>query len=695
MRSSDRAAKAAVRERVEKLRGEINRHRYRYHVLDREEIPAAALDALQRELRELEERFPELVTPDSPTQRIGGKPLARFAKVRHQTRMTSLEDAFSPDDLRQWAERIGKLLGEARVSYFAEAKGDGFAISLLYQGGRLVRAATRGDGFTGEDVTENVRTIEAIPLRLPSSLEAIASEDRSLRKLLSLHPGVRRALAEIPQRLEVRGEIYMTKSAFAALNREQSRRGRAPFANPRNVAAGSVRQLDPKVTASRRLDFFAWDLTTDLGQGTHEEEHVMLRLLGFPTASLAERCASLEAILAFWERARRQRERLPYLIDGVVVQVNEAESFERLGIVGKAPRGAVAFKFPAQETTTVVEDIIVQVGRTGVLTPVAVLRPVAIGGVTVSRATLHNSDEIERLDVRVGDTVIIERAGDVIPAVTRVLLNLRPRGTSAFRMPRHCPICGSPVIRRGGEVARRCANRNCSAIQREQLYHFVSRRAFDVEGLGRKNVDALVESGLVRDAADFFLLRAEDIAALERFGERSATKLTAAIASRRRVPLPRFLYALGIPHVGEETARDLAQHLGSLERIVAASLEELQVIRDIGGVVASSLRGWLDRHRNRSLLAKLRRVGVRVSRGRPSPPGRLRGTMFVLTGGLKTMTREKAKERIRNLGGDISESVSKATDYVVVGSEPGSKYEAARRLGVATISEREFLALLH
>ena len=692
-----------ARERIEKLRKEINYHRYRYHVLDRQEISDAALDALKHELVQLEEQFPELVTSDSPSQRVAGKPLAKFHKVRHRVRMTSLTDAFSADEMRAWETRIQKLLPGERLRYFAEAKGDGFAVSLTYRNGVFAVGATRGDGIIGEDVTESIKTIEAIPLALAP--DAGLRREAALQSMLDAFPRVRKAIERIPPELEVRGEVYMTKKAFALVNREQEKKGLPAFANPRNIAAGSVRQLDPAVTRARRLSFFAWDLVTDCGQETHEEEHLIMKVLGFPTVPLAERCHSLDEAIAFSGAVGKKRESLPFLIDGVVVQVNEGRLFERLGIVGKAPRGAIAFKFPAKEATTVVEGITVQVGRTGILTPVAALRPVLIGGVLVSRATLHNQDEITRLGVKIGDTVVVERAGDVIPAVTGVLKRLRPKNARAFRMPAKCPICGSPVVRREQEAGGRgkevsvgyyCSNARCAAVQRRNLYHFVSKRALDIEGLGPKNIDAFLENGLIRDAADFFTLQREHIVQLERFGEKSAESIVTAIAAKKRVPLARFLYALGIPHVGEETAMDLARRFGSLEQVRAASLEELSGVRDIGSVVAASIRAWFGAERNQRILARIAKAGVRALRERASRvPGALRGKTFVLTGGLVAMTRDEAKTKIRECGGDISESVSRKTDYVVVGSDPGSKFDRARELKVKTLSEQAFVRLLH
>ena len=692
--------KAEAQGRIAKLRREINHHRYLKHVLDRQEISDAAEDALKHELAKLEETFPEFVNPDSPTQRVAGKALAKFEKVRHRARMTSLNDVFSPEEFREWETRIKKLLPApsvhpALLEYFAEAKGDGFAVSLIYENGILKTGATRGDGLIGENVTVNLKTVESIPLKIHVEDNEPTGKHKDIRAILESFPRVNRAVRNLPKIIEVRGEAYMAKTAFEALNRGQKKLGLQTFANPRNVAAGSVRQLDPKITASRRLAFFAWDLVTDLGQETHEEKHLIMKVLGFPTIPLTRVCRSTKEVAEFWREVADRREKLPYLIDGIVVQVNDGKLFQRLGVVGKAPRGAVAFKFTAKESTTVVEDIVVQVGRTGVLTPVAVLRPVQIGGVTVSRATLHNLDEIRRLDARIGDTVIVERAGDVIPAVTGVLKRMRPKNAREFNMPKKCPICGSPVIHNEGEVAYRCSNKECSAIQRKKLYHFASKRALDINGLGPKNIDALVENGLIRDAADIFLLKKDEISGLERFGDKSAENLIKAADDKKRVSLDRFIYALGIHNVGEETSIDLAERFGTLEKLKNVSLDELQKVRDIGEVVAKGIREWFSQERNAKLLEKFAKVGVKVeSRKIDGRSRKFAGKTFVLTGTLETLTRDEAKEKIRSLGGDVSESVSKATDFMVAGSEPGSKYGWAKKLGVKIVGEKDFLKML-
>ena len=687
--------KQEAQKRIEKLRSEINHHRYLYHVLDRQEISDAAHDSLKQELERLEEKYPDLITADSPTQRVGGTPLSKFQKVPHRARMLSLNDAFLPEEVRKWEERLKRLEPRLILQYFAELKVDGFAISLEYESGLMICASTRGDGKIGEDVTENVKTVESVPLSLMRDFSKIERASNEIQKIFTEFPRVLNAVRVLPRHIEVRGEIYMAKSAFEAANREQKKKSLEPYANPRNIAAGSIRQLDPKVAAARKLDFLAYDLVTDLGLKTHEEEHAAAKILGFKTVELARNCKTLDEVIEFWREVSQKRKNLPYLIDGIVVQVNQTADFEKLGIAGKAPRGAIAFKFEAEEATTILRDIIVQVGRTGVLTPVAVMDPVAIGGVTVSRATLHNQDEIERLGVKIGDTVIVKRAGDVIPAVVGVLERLRPKGARAFRMPAHCPICGSKATRKDGEVAYRCSNPHCAAVQRERIYHFVSRGAFDIQGLGPKIVDVLLDQGLIRDAADIFNLKKEDIEILDRFGEKSAENLIRAIADRKNISLPRFIFGLGISHVGEETAIDLARRFGSIQELLRASSADLEAIRDVGSVVASSIHDWFLRSRSREFLDKLKRSGVHpVAEARAKVSQALEGKTFVLTGALSSITRDEAKRRIRDRGGDISESVSSKTNYVVVGEEPGSKFERARELGVKTITEKEFLKLL-
>jgi DNA ligase (NAD+) len=702
--------KAAARERIHHLKKVINHHRYLYAVLDRSEISDAALDSLKKELFDLETQFPDLVTLDSPTQRVAGKPLKEFVKVHHDERMTSFNDAFSEEDMRSWLERLENYLGRPLVAskgkgaplFYCELKIDGLAIELEYENGIFVRGSTRGDGMTGEDVTQNLRTVEAIPLALLGPAETAVN-----LKKTGLDPA---AYALRTKRLVVRGEVFLTKKEFAKINKEQERLGAKPYANPRNVAAGSIRQLDPKITASRRLDSFQYDIVTDIGQKTHEEEHLLLAALGFKTNPKNAPAKDVAEMFAFRDHWEKHREGLGYEIDGVVVITNDNEIFERAGIIGKAPRAAIAYKFSPREATTVVVDIKVQVGRTGALTPVAVMKPVAVGGVTITHASLHNADEIERLGLKIGDTVIVSRAGDVIPQITKVLTELRTGKEHAFKMPERCPVDGSRVVRDG--AIHRCSSRDCGAKHKETLYHFASRGAFNIEGLGPKIIDKFLDEGLISDAADIFTLEKGDIAALARFGERSAENIVAETALRKKVTLARFLYALGILHVGEETAVLLAKSLDYpraatrgeghdrvaikdiLNVFKKLSLDDLQKVPDIGPKVAQSIYDWFRESRNARFLERLHEAGVEVLAPARATRGKLAGKSFVLTGSMDAMSREAAKEKIRELGGDASESVSKKTDYVVAGAEPGSKYEKARKLGVAIIGEKEFLEMI-
>ncbi len=694
--------KAAARERIEQLKKLIAKYRSSRLTFNKELISPEAEDALKKELFDLETQFPDLVTADSPTQRIGGAPLKEFKKVHHTERMTSFNDAFSEDDMRAWFKRLEDYLGrerrrerEQRVEFYCELKIDGLAIELEYENGVFVRGSTRGDGMVGEDVTQNLKTIEAIPLQISGD-------------------GLPRGI-KMPQRLIVRGEVFLTKREFARINRELAARDAKTYANPRNVAAGSIRQLDPRITASRRLDSFQYDIVTDLGQKTHEEEHELLAAMGFRTNPNNRLVHSLEEVFKFrdyWGEHER-REKIDYEYDGIVVIVNDNLIFERGGIIGKAPRAAMAYKFSPREATTIVEDIKVQVGRTGALTPVAVMRPVNVGGVTITHASLHNADEIERLGLKIGDTVIVQRAGDVIPQITRVLPELRTGRERAFKMPTRCPVDGSPVVRDADGAISRCSSRQCAAQHREQLSHFVSRAAFNIEGLGPKIIDKFLDEGLIADAADFFSLRAGDIAALERFGEKSAENIVSEVAAKRRVTLPRFLYALGILHVGEETAVALARntdfgqrdketgkhgniHIKDILKMFRElSLDDLQKIPDIGPKVAQSIYDWFHESRNAKLLERLEKAGVEVEiPAGVTARGKLAGQSFVITGSLESMSREEAKEKIREQGGDASESVSGKTSYLVAGSEPGSKFEKAKKLGVKVIGEKEFLKLI-
>lgn len=684
--------KKQAKKRIEKLKKLIHRHRYLYHVLDKQEISESALDSLKKELFDLEQKFPEFITPDSPTQRVGGKSLEEFKKVRHPQPMLSINDAFSEQDMEDWLERISKLLTQEEIEktdFYCEPKLDGLAIELIYKDGIFTIGSTRGDGLIGEDVTQNLKTIEAIPLRLREK-ETVAKE---LEKegLKEIAKNIRR---KEYKEVVARGEVVITKKEFEGVNKRQKKVGLSAYANPRNLAAGSIRQLDPKVAASRNLDSNLYGLVTDFGQKTHQQEHIILKKLGFKTNNKHNKyCKNLKEVFEFHDYWQKHRGKLPYEIDGIVVNTNSNQISEKLGTVGKAPRGAIAFKFPFKQTTTKVKDIKIQVGRTGALTPVAILEPVKVGGVTISRATLHNEDEIKRLGVKIGDTVIVGRAGDVIPDVIQVLPELRTGKEKKFKMPLKCPVCGTETIRPAGEALWRCPNPECFARQRRYFYHFVSKGAFDIEGLGPKIIDQLMEEGLISDPADLFDLREGDLVPLERFAEKSAQNLVEAIQSSKIISLSRFIYGLGIKNVGEQTAIDLANHSRSIEEFQKASIEELEDILDIGPVVARSIYKWFRNKNNLKFLEKLKRAGIKIKKLAKKRPV-LVGKSFVLTGALKTMAREEAKNKIRELGGEVSSSVSKKIDFVLTGESPGSKYKKAKKLGLKIISEKEFLEMI-
>lgn len=669
-----------AKKRIAKLKQVIEHHRYVYHVLDREEISDAALDSLKHELKTLEDEFPKLRTPDSPTQRVGGAALKAFKKVRHHAPMLSLEDVFTEEEFEKWLLRIEKLAGLGHPPpLYIEAKFDGLAMSLVYTDGVLVEAATRGDGVIGENITQNAKTIESIPLKLHSHQKShSASFDSFFRH-------------SIARRFEIRGEALISKKNFEKINDIQKKKEETIYANPRNLAAGSVRQLDPAITRSRHLDFIAYDIVSDIGQKTHAEEHDILASLGFKTDTRAEIVKTKEGVFKHRYAIETIRERLACNIDGLVVSVNDNALFKKLGVVGKAPRGSVAYKFAPEEAATMIEDIIVQVGRTGALTPVAILRPVFIGGVTVSRATLHNEDEIKRLGVKIGDTVIVGRAGDVIPDIRNVIKKLRTGKEKIFHIPLHCPVCKGKVIKDG--AIHRCTNKTCPAQKREHLYHFASKKAFDIDGLGPKIIDALLDHGLIQDAADLFDLKEGDVVPLERFGEKSAENLIRAIHERKKIEFPRFLMGLGILHVGEETAHDVADHFRSVEKLEHASKEEIASLPNVGEVVAQSIYHWFRDSYHKTIVKKLRdRVTIMHSAKKKGT--KFKNKTFVLTGTLTSIIRDEAKEKIRALGGDVSSSVSKETDYVVMGKEPGSKYEKAKKLGVKILSEEEFLKMI-
>lgn len=686
--------KSEAKTRIDKLRDLINYHRYLYHVMDVQEISDAALDSLKHELYALEQKYPEFITPTSPTQRVGGRPLEKFGKVIHRAPMLSMEDVFSNEELEAWHDRIRKLSNKP-FDFYGEVKMDGLAVSLQYRDGYLEVGSTRGDGKTGENVTTNLKTIEAIPLvlRMP--------EEKEIKTFCRAFKGVdekklRTRLNGLAGIIEVRGEVFMDKKVFDALNIAQKKNNEVIFANPRNAAAGSIRQLDPKITASRRLSFFGYALLDEesFGLTTHHEAHELIKLLGIRINPHSEICHTLKEIIAYKERLGKKRESLPYWIDGAVATVNDNAVFYSLGVVGKTPRGQVAFKFPAEQVTTTVQDIRFQVGRTGALTPVAHLSPVQVAGTTVSHATLHNIDEIQRLGLKIGDTVILEKAGDIIPKIIKVLPELRTGKEHNVEVPKRCPICESPVVRKDGEVAIYCTNSICFAKEKEQIIHFVAKKAFNIEGLGEKIVEQLIQEGLITSAADIFSLKVGDLLPLERFAEKSAKNLIHMIESRKNIDLARFIYALGIRHVGEETAFDLAQHFTSLEALSHANIEELLGVENIGGVVAESIHDFFRGEKNKKLVHELLKNGVV-----PIPPhevkktGGLVGKIFVVTGTLQNLSRDEIKEMIKRLGGDVSSSVSKQTDYVVVGEDPGSKYDKAKKLGISILNEQDFLAL--
>lgn len=650
--------------RIKKLREEINHHRYLYHVLDKQEISEAALDSLKHELFQLETEFPELITPTSPTQRVGGKPLPEFTAIPHKTRMLSLQDMFTMDELQQWEKRNQKIV-PGSYSYFVELKIDGVAVALVYEDGQLIQASTRGDGLTGEDVTQNIKTIEAIPLELPQKQ---------------------------PGRLEVRGEIYITKKDFVAMNKQRAKTSQPLFANPRNISAGSIRQLDPAVAAARPLRFFAWEITEGADITTRDQEYALLQKLGFAVPPQAKLCAALEEVGEYITKAEKGRLEHPFQVDGLVIKVNDLQLQKRLGIVGKAPRGSVAFKFAAEEATTIVEDIMIQVGRTGALTPVAHLRPVSVAGTTVSRATLHNADEIKRKDVRLGDTVIIHKAGDIIPEIVRVLENLRPEKTRPFKMPTRCPVCRSSVVRDEDGVVVRCTNKECFPQQREKIIHAVSRSAFDIEGLGEKIVEQLLQEGLIEDVADLWDLTEGDLVPLERFAEKSAQNLIEQIKARKHIALSRFLVALGIPHVGVVTAQLLARKFGTLDNLLTTTAEDIGSVEGVGTKTAPAIYEFMQSKGTQKVLQKFQQHDVKVATEKVEGP--LVGKTFIFTGSLGNMSRDEVKQRVQALGGFISSSVGHKVDYVVAGEDPGSKVKKAKELGITILTPAEFQKMI-
>jgi len=661
-----------VKARVQELRKLIEYHNYRYYVLDDPEISDPEYDELFRELIDLENEYPQLKDPSSPTQKIGDKPLTEFKEFKHTLPMYSLDNAFSKQELEEFCQRIYRLLPGTKLDFWVEVKLDGLAVEVVYEQGQFVRGGTRGDGQVGEDVSANLKTIKNLPLRL---------------------------FAPFPEYLEARGEVILLKEDFYRLNQEQITKGEKPFANPRNAAAGSLRQLDPKVTAARPLRFFAYGLGQMQGMefSTQEEVYFGLKKMGIPVVPEARKCNNPEEIIAYFEEIKNKREQLPFEIDGIVVKVNSLALQQRLGFTARAPRFALALKFPAHQAKTILKDVHFQVGRTGTVTPVAILEPVNIGGVTVSRATLHNESEIKAKDLKIGDTVIVQRAGDVIPEVVRPVKEARTGQEKEIIFPAHCPVCGSELTRLKDEVAIRCVNFSCPARLEASLIHFVSKKALNVQGLGKKWIQALIKHKLVLKPTDIFKLNREKLLKLPRMGPKLAQNILDAISkAKKEVSLDRLIFALGIRHVGEQTAKLLAAHYHSLDELSKAKAEELVQLPDVGPEVASAIVSFFELKENQQMLKELKELGIdpksNIQREEKNLP--LTGKTFVLTGALQNFSREQAKQEIEQRGGKVSNSVSKKTDYLVVGQKPGSKLKKAKQLGVKIITEREFLQLL-
>ncbi len=701
--------KIEAQKRISKLRNEIARLRGAYHIKNAPNVTDDIYDSLNQELKILLKKYPEFNDPNAPENRVAGKPLDKFIKVKHQSRMLSLNDAFSYEELYDWEKRINKLLLSERLqelsfNYFCEVKFDGLAVSLIYEKGKFIKGATRGDGFIGEDITQNLKTIESIPLILSNLTSDV----------------------QIPEFLEVRGEALLSKETLSRLNFENKKKGRVLFANTRNAAAGSLRQLNPKLAAERKLDFVAYDLlrgpVTQLQN--HSDKHKLLRSFGFKVEELEAKCENLEKVITFIKKFEKIRSNFPYGTDGIVISVDDLKLQEILGVVGKAPRYMVAFKYPAERATTIVKNIKINVGRTSVLTPLAIFEPALVAGSMVSKATLHNMDQIERLDLRIGDTVVIEKAGDVIPKVVEVLTRMRTGKEKKFRIPESCPACGGkiekretgssvreiseprkshPVIWEGSSekksheltnpsVAYYCSNLKCSAKNERYLEHFVS--VFEIYELGPKILRRFKDEGLITDAADIFTLTKEDISSLERFGEKSAENIVQEIESKKKILLSKFLWALGILHVGEETARDLALHFNTLEKLIFSARSDLVEIENIGPAVSKSLYEFFQDKNNLNFIKKLKRNGIIIEETKKKKAGKFTGLNFVLTGTLSQMSREIAKEKIISLGGKVVNLVSKNTSYVVVGEDPGSKFVTARKIGVKILNEEEFLKMI-
>lgn len=664
---------SGVKRRIDNLKKTINYHRYLYHIEDRQEISEQALDSLKKELFDLEQKYPELITPDSPTQRVAGKPLDSFKKVKHKIAQWSFNDAFSEEDIIDFENRIKKILDCKKIDYTCELKIDGLKVVIEYKKGLLYKAATRGDGKVGEDVTLNIKTIESVPLRLTKDIDII-----------------------------VEGEVWMSKKNFEVLNKSQKKKGLAEFSNPRNIAAGTIRQLDPKVVAQRKLDYFAYDIAyiqKDLEVETQIEELGLLQKLGFKVNKNFKSCQSLKEIFDFWRRWNVKKEKENYWIDGVVIKVNDKKKQEELGFTGKAPRFAIALKFPAEQVTTVVVDIVLQIGRTGVITPVAHLKPVLVAGSVVSRATLHNEDEIKRLDVRVGDTVILQKAGDVIPDIIEVIKSMRSGKEKTFVFPKTLAECGGnkKIEKVPGQVAYRCVNKNSFSQIKRKFYYFVSKKCFNIEGLGPKVIDQLLEDGLITQFDDIFTLKKGDLLVLERFAEKSVDNLLNSIEKAKDISLDRFIASLSIPNVGEETSIDIANHFNSLNSIILADIEEFKEVEGIADTVAKSIKEFFGDKSNQELINRLLKF-VRIKEGGKNrfevKNNYFKNKVFVLTGTLANMERDRVKNIIRQNEGNVSSSISKKTDFVIAGKNPGSKYQKAVDLNVKILNEKEFLKML-
>lgn len=670
-----------AQKRIQKLKKQIKDLNYQYFVLDKSPVSEAARDSLKKELIALEQKFPEFITPDSPTQRVGSALSGRFAKIHHLTPKKSLSDAFSGAEIQEWAKRVQKLVPNQKIEYLCELKIDGLNITLHYEKGLLVRGLTRGNGILGEDVTHTLKTVESIPLSLRDPID-----------------------------LEVTGEVYLPLVSFNQVNEHQEKKGLEFFANPRNAAAGTIRQLDPAVAAGRRLCAFFYELGRHNLQATPKtqlETLELLRLLGLPVNPQFVRQTTVKGVNDFCQSWTEKRSQLPYEIDGIVIKVNSRKQQGTIGFTAKSPRFMIAYKFPAEQATSQILDIIVQVGRTGALTPVAILRPTLVAGSTISRATLHNQAEIDRKDIRIGDTVIIQKAGDVIPEVVENLPKMRTGHEKKFRLPKNCPICGAPVIKPEKETIHRCSNSECAAIQREKLIHFVARPAFNIEGLGEKIIDQLITAGYLRDSADIFTLHKEDLLALDLFQEKRADNLLHAIQNTHKIPLERLFFALGIRYLGEQTSYDIARYLeshysieGSVAKLAEIgeklTFEELNHLDGVGDKVAQTVHKWFQKPKNQKLLVKLDQVGVSLQphMRKETAPQKLAGSSFVLTGSLVTLTRSQAKEKVKAYGGKVLSSISPKTNFLIAGEKPGSKHKKAKTLGIKIIDEKEFLTMI-